>query len=274
MKTEVPFNLIPSLTQTIEALRSTCFTRRLVTLMRALLESDCVVIIGHRPGRHPIYLFDSIVRQRELLFQYYLMQAWQRDPFLLSLDSEGQEGVFRFADVQASASREYVDSFYHHTGWRGELCLSIRLDDKRWVVLYLGVIDDERHFTREDFRCLIKYFDLLRVLCLQHWERAPFHLASMPQSHDGVPGNMSRQLNWVFTTFRAELLTPREQQVVALMVQGLAPDEVAECLGITVGIARNHRKHIYARFGIGSTGELFRLFLNHVITLAPREEKT
>ncbi|MDN3522921.1 helix-turn-helix transcriptional regulator [Halomonas ramblicola] len=262
------------LTHAVETLRSTRFTASLVALLRELVEFDCAVILGHRPGRHPIYLFDSLSQQRELLFQRYLMQAWQGDPFLVALDRRRAEGVFRFADVLASpeldldrVNKEYVENFYRQTGWRDELCLAVRIDDARWIVIYLGLIDERRSFSDDDCRRLHERFELLAALCRQHWASDPFTLARAASGEDDPEEILTRAL----ATFGEALLTTRERQVAALMVQGLAPDEIAERLEITPGTVKNHRKRLYARIGIGSRGELFRLFLNHAVTLVARE---
>jgi DNA-binding CsgD family transcriptional regulator len=266
--------LTPLLTRAVETLRSTRFTASLVELLRALVDFDCAVILGHRLGRHPIYLFDSLFRQRELLFQRYLMQAWQGDPFLIALDHRREEGVFRFDDVLASpeldlgrANKAYVEDFYRETGWRDELCLAVRIDDARWIVIYLGLIDERRSFSVDDCRRLHDRFELLAALCRQHWVSDPFTLSRAA----GGEGSAEWLLNHAIATFGEALLTPRERQVAVSMVQGLAPNEIAERLEITPGTVKNHRKRLYARLGIGSRGELFRLFLNHAVTLVVRD---
>ncbi|WP_355660544.1 helix-turn-helix transcriptional regulator [Halomonas salifodinae] len=265
---------LPLLTQAVESLRSTRFTASLVALLCDLVDFDGAVIIGHRPGQAPIYLHDALPQQRELLFQRYLMQAWQADPFLVALDSHRQEGVFRFADVlrpvalaPGHADREYLATFYRQTGWRDELCLAVRIDDARWIVIYLGLIGERRSFSADDARHLEERFDLLAALCRQHWAIDPLTLAQASGGAIDTGALLSRALE----CFGEALLTPREQQVAALMVQGLTPEQIAERLAITPGTAKNHRKRLYARLGIGSRNELFRLFLNHTITLAAQE---
>ncbi|WP_185858987.1 hypothetical protein [Vreelandella nanhaiensis] len=62
-----------ALAQAIDALHTASFTSRLTALLKAIIHFNCAVIIGHRPGKHPIYLFDSIPERRELLFQLYLL---------------------------------------------------------------------------------------------------------------------------------------------------------------------------------------------------------
>ncbi|MBF8222549.1 helix-turn-helix transcriptional regulator [Halomonas sp. 328] len=261
------------LTQAIASLRSPGFTGSLVALLRDLVDFDGAVIIGHRPGQAPIYLHDALPRQRELLFQRYLMQAWQGDPFLVALDSHRREGLFRLADaLEATEGRsdpEYMKAFYQQTGWRDELCLAVCLDAARWVVIYLGRLAPGHAFSAEAYQRLHERFDLLAALCRQHWASDPLTLSPPTTGEDDAGALLSRALE----CFGEGLLTPRERQVATLMVQGLTPEEIAERLAITPGTARNHRKRLYARLGIGSRGELFRRFLNHAITLAAQARK-
>ena len=57
------------LAETISALNSPSFTPKLMHVIASLLSFDCAVILGYREGKHPIYLYDSIENERELLFQ-------------------------------------------------------------------------------------------------------------------------------------------------------------------------------------------------------------
>ncbi|HAX1716249.1 TPA: helix-turn-helix transcriptional regulator [Escherichia coli] len=70
-------------------------------------------------------------------------------------------------------------------------------------------------------------------------------------------------------TFAQSVLTKRQQQIASLLVQGLDSSEVSEQLGLSIGTVKNYRKQIYAQLHINSLGELFQLFLNHLLTHAP-----
>ena len=54
----------------------------------------------------------------------------------------------------------------------------------------------------------------------------------------------------------AALLTPRQQEVVALLVSGLTAKQVAEQLYITAGSVRTHIEQIYRRLGVHSRSQL------------------
>jgi DNA-binding NarL/FixJ family response regulator len=57
----------------------------------------------------------------------------------------------------------------------------------------------------------------------------------------------------------AELLTPREAQVLELLQDGAPNAEIAHELSIGLETVRTHARHIYRKLGIGSRRELARL---------------
>jgi DNA-binding CsgD family transcriptional regulator len=65
-------------------------------------------------------------------------------------------------------------------------------------------------------------------------------------------------------TFRArrdlELLSPRERQVVALLVQGCALGEIAQRMKISKGTIKNYRLSLYRKLGISSERNLISRF--------------
>jgi DNA-binding NarL/FixJ family response regulator len=58
--------------------------------------------------------------------------------------------------------------------------------------------------------------------------------------------------------FFNKLLTPREQEVLALLGQGLPDGEVAALLGLSQFTAAAHRRQIMAKLGVHSQGEMMK----------------
>ena len=55
-------------------------------------------------------------------------------------------------------------------------------------------------------------------------------------------------------------LSPRERELVQLVLAGHPTATIAERLGITVGTAKNHRRRIYEKLDITTERELFLQF--------------
>jgi DNA-binding CsgD family transcriptional regulator len=72
-------------------------------------------------------------------------------------------------------------------------------------------------------------------------------------------------LEAAFSSFKAGALSPREQRIVSLVLRGHSSGSVSHVLGIAEGTVKNHRKRIYSKLGISSQGELFNLFLGHIL---------
>lgn len=251
------------LADTIEALHTPRFTTCLGAVLSNTLTFDCAVILGHRLGKRPIYLYDSLQGGRDLLFKHYLVHAYLEDPFYLDLIESKQEGVFRYDDVarESVPSADYRKAFYSRTGWEDELCLAIKLEEKRWIAIYLGYLASQRRFSQRQVGALEERFELIASLCRQHWSPRPFHLSS-PSTDVGHAGSAILE---AVATFGAEHLSRREQQITSLLLQGLDSGEIAEYLGIAPGTVKNHRKRIYSQLRVNSLSELFRLFLNYAI---------
>ncbi|WFU12100.1 response regulator transcription factor (plasmid) [Rhizobium sp. CB3090] len=65
-------------------------------------------------------------------------------------------------------------------------------------------------------------------------------------------------------------LTPRERDVLGLIVSGSSNKEMAEALGITPATAETHRKNVKKKLNIATTAGLIRYALDHGISLKTR----
>lgn len=64
---------------------------------------------------------------------------------------------------------------------------------------------------------------------------------------------------------QADPLTPRERDILGLIVAGSSNREIAEALGITSATAETHRKNLKKKLGIATTAGLVRYALDHGI---------
>lgn len=62
-------------------------------------------------------------------------------------------------------------------------------------------------------------------------------------------------------------LTPRERDIVKLILQGFPNKKIAEQLDISVGTVKNHRWRLYYKLDITSERELFLLFLSDLLSI-------
>ncbi|MEF1311447.1 LuxR C-terminal-related transcriptional regulator [Vibrio mytili] len=256
------------LAESISSLKSPSFTSKLIALLASIVSHDCSVILGLRKGKHPIYLYDSIENNRELLFDRYLTSAFQDDPFYKMLTIDEQQGVFSLKDVvkRDMDYQTYCNQFYLQTGWKDEVSILIKVESDRWVVIYLGCTQTSNSFSRSNVETLKSYFAIIQSLCQQHWKQTEFLLAEPVFSPESYSEKRREFIEDSLDSFGRDLLSTREKQVVRLILQGLDTKEIAKQLNITEGTVKNHRKRIYAQLRVASLSELFQIFLNHIIT--------
>ena len=61
-------------------------------------------------------------------------------------------------------------------------------------------------------------------------------------------------------------LTPRERDIVGLVLLGYPTAKIADKLGLSVNTIKNHRKRMYSKLDITTERELFLNFVNFLFT--------
>jgi DNA-binding CsgD family transcriptional regulator len=68
--------------------------------------------------------------------------------------------------------------------------------------------------------------------------------------------------------FATSVLSNRDSEIVRLILKGHSSKSMARVLGNSPETVKVHRKHIYAKIGITSQGELFSIFLRALLHAA------
>ena len=120
----------------------------------------------------------------------------------------------------------------HREKMRSVCCLSVRSQDNRDAILYLenNLIDGA--FTA----------DRLKILHLFAAQVAFVTALSRLAAKEKGGGTQIQML--------PETLTPREMEVLNLMASGLANQEIAEQLGLTLSTVKSHIQNIYGKLGV------------------------
>lgn len=269
-------SLTRALTDAVDALHGSTFASALVRLIQQQVSFDCALLLG--VGQRPVYLYDNLSHQRELLFDRYLAGHFGQDPFMLALANGLTAGVWTQAEV-GPLDPDYHRRFYQATGWQEEVGLILPIRPNLTLVLFLGRLGKRSPLSQAERARLEELFPLVHSLCRQHWQRPGALLAesatrtvakSAATSANGA--TLKAAIERGMATVGGELLTRRERQVAGLLLQGLDTGAIATELGIGSGTVKNHRKHLYGKLRVGSRAELFGFFLNHLIT-APTSGK-
>lgn len=270
--------LTTDLTAVVDALHGSTFASALVRLIQQQVSFDCALLLA--VGPRPLYLYDNLSHQRELLFDRYLAGHFGQDPFIQALADGLGAGVWTLAEVSRGAlDPDYHRRFYQATGWQEEVGLILPIRPNLTLMLFLGRLGKRRALSQAERARLEELFPLVHSLCRQHWQRPDALLAesatrtvakSAATSADGA--TLKAAIERGMATVGGELLTRRERQLAGLLLQGLDTGAIATALGIGSGTVKNHRKHLYGKLRLGSRAELFGFFLNHLITTPARPE--
>lgn len=258
----------------IEALGTTGFSSALADYLRTLLPCSHLIILGCRRGKHPIYLYDAIPHNREYLFQRYLTDAYLSDPFYQHTLIDNRDAVLTLDQVlpdkdcqHKRRKNAYQKQIGQQTGVFDELCLCTRLDEERWILLFTGQTDEDQTRHMKQRHELEAESAILHALIRQQWagQRSGEDASLLQSSAMADKSEFRQALLAAMHSFGEALLTPKEQAITLLIVQGYDSVDIAQLEGIALGTVKNHRKSIYCKLNVSSLSELYQLFMTHLL---------
>ena len=156
---------------------------------------------------------------------------------------------------------DYYRDYYADTGTQDEVIYLAKVHGGNVINLSLMRLDDTEPFSEEEYETLYLLAEPVSELLKSHSEHSEFAATYLIQ-----PG-IDHQIDLAFRTFGESMLSPREKDVLELMLRGYGTDISAERLNIAVETVRRHRKSIYRKLDVSSQTDLFSLFLNSMSCL-------
>ena len=100
-------------------------------------------------------------------------------------------------------------------------------------------------------------------------EQLPKSFADAPEGWVGVlerPGEVQppTTMELALSRFLSKPVTPRESQILELILSGHSNASISSALGISVGSVKNHRVRLYRKLNISSERALVQLFVKHL----------
>jgi DNA-binding CsgD family transcriptional regulator len=187
----------------------------------------------------------------------YVAGGYLLDPYY-ALYRAGRSGCFTLRDVMPDGFEE--TEFFRHYYLRHGICdevIHLTTVPGQGAV-NIGVVRSERVgvFTREEIarhRAIHPFIAACASRCSDLLVRPEDDERFQPMSLDAA-----------LEGFGEGLLTPRENDVIGLVLYGHNTQSVAVQLGISADTVKLHRKHAYAKLRVSSQGELFFKFLEHL----------
>ena len=193
----------------------------------------------------------------------YLDGPYREDPFYQASMNQPRSKVYWLSRVTLGKIKEsdYYQNYYGDTGTADEAVYLAKLQAGNVINLSMMRLPEHGPFSDQEYETLYLLAEPVSELIKSHSEHQEFAASNLIQ-----PG-IDHQIDLAFRTFGASMLSPREKDVLELMLRGYGTDISAERLDIAVETVRRHRKSIYRKLDVSSQTDLFSLFLNSMSCL-------
>lgn len=213
------------------------------------------------PGK-PVCLHHTFgPKQFDIHVREYEIGPYLLDPFYKATANGIRSGLHKMAELAPDQfyKSEYYKSYYVQTGPVDEIAFFTPGKDGWVVVTSLMRAPSQPSFSTHDLRTLRVVEPLVRRIAELHW-RTDERLKTTTQVEDGKEV-LRRTVQDALAARGMPPLTPRELQVVGLVLEGHSSESIANLLDISAGTVRIHRKNVYAKMRISSQRELFAIFV-------------
>lgn len=252
------------LSRAIEALGSEVFFTRLIEAIRGQIPFDYPQIWLYHRDLPPKVLHHQIPPQAVAAqIDYYLEGPYREDPFFQISMNQPRARIYRLSRITAGKLEEsrYYQEYYADTGTVDEAIYLSRLQEGSVINLCMMRLPQRGAFTEDEYQRLYLLADPVAALLKCHSELGDFAATHLIQ-----PG-INHQVDLAFRTFGTAFLSPRERDVLELMLRGYGTDVTGQRLGIALETVRRHRKSIYRKLDVSSQTDLFALFINSLSCL-------
>lgn len=234
----------------LERLETDFFPTTLRKMLELHVSFESMILTRYQDQAPPVSLYHDLDDvQAAISIQFYATGPYLLDPFSQACRSGKEPGAYRLADLvnEAFFRSEYYRTFYRKVRISDELGVLIRRNTGDWVVISLSRGARQPRFTPEDVAKINSIHKTLSAAVIRNW-----NLRGAERQPEAL-----NQVEERLATFGADRLSPREAEVVRLVLQGHSAGSASAFLGITEGTVKVHRHNAYSKLGVSSQAELF-----------------
>ncbi len=257
LSTETPSGPIPAnWDRAIAGLFQSLGTVRFHVGLRHVIEQCCEfdsMIVSKQHGAAPpstlYHDLDDV--QAAISLSFYASGPYLLDPFYIACCDNIEPGAYGLMELAPETffRSEYFRTFYRKIRIKDEVGILIPDGVGKWIVVSLARRPGKPNFSKSDTARVNAAFGLLSAAVLCNWGDTP------KQSQNPDDADHTDKLH----AFGADVLSPREAQIIRLVLLGHSTPSAAAYLGIADGTVKVHRHHAYAKLGISSQAELFSM---------------
>ena len=252
------------LSRAIAALGTDKFFPTLVEAIRGQVRIDYPQFWLYHRDLPPRILYHEIPEEAVYSqIDEYLEGPYQEDPFYHTSMHQPKSKIYRLSRITMGKLQDsdYYQDYYADCGTCDEVVFLSKLHAGNVINFSMMRLNTSGPFTDAEYEQLYLMAEPVAELMKSHTEHNDFAATNLIQ-----PG-IDHQIDLAFRTFGASMLSPREKDVLELMLRGYGTDISAERLEIAVETVRRHRKSIYRKLDVSSQTDLFSLFLNSMSCL-------
>ncbi|WP_366663579.1 LuxR C-terminal-related transcriptional regulator [Leisingera sp. JC11] len=243
------------------AVADTIATERFPGALRQILSQCCSfdsMVISHYEGAQPpVPLYQDLDElQAAITVEFYASGPYLLDPLYQACRNGCTPGAYRLMDLAPEAfyRSEYYRAFYRKISISDEIGILVQDGAERWFIVSLARFARQQRFEAADTERLNAVFAVIAAAIRRQWGQAEDTAAARQ------PADWEDRMQ----TFGTGVLSPREREVVQLILQGHSTPSAAAYLGIAEGTVKVHRHHAYSKLGIASQAELFSMATRHL----------
>jgi DNA-binding CsgD family transcriptional regulator len=241
--------VLRALVAAISGIGSDQHVDELIDLVGTLVRHDRVTVVRYSVSERPEFV--SYRNYSDEMVAKYLATYYLYDPFYAQWRAQQKAGVVRLA---APARGPYITEFLGQSVISDELGVLLE-DGPGWC---LGIFLDLSTRDVERLEARFPVFAALHALDIK--TRQPsFRRTDQPP----VPGQAPRVP--AALSLSGHLwpeLSPREREIVRLILSGHPTAGIARKLGLSAGTVKNHRRNIYGKLDITTERELFLQYID------------
>ncbi len=245
------------------------FTQSLAHLCLQTNAFDSAYIVVFFHDHAPCEIFSNLSQaDTATTIQPYLSYAYLLDPFYnLFKEGVGDKVVFLHDCAPDNFhTTDYYRLFYQETGLVDECCVLVEFGPSASIAISLGNRDKVFENPQRIKNSLQTLLPVITSLCKRHWPKLD------PSSLAGT-GRLGHQVAASFELFGTSKLSPREADIVRLILKGHSSKSIARIFDNSPETVKVHRKRIFTKLEITSQGELFSMFLEALAKTPPNSTR-
>jgi len=245
------------------------FYGHLLKAFREHLGADLSMVMRYSRRGAPEYLLHDGLDAEHM--DMYSRGLYRIDPIYKLCRRSRVRGVRDLGAVSTPADRsgDYFNVFLRLTGMADDLVMLLPVDLESCI----GVVYERKTvFKSREIAQMRMLYPLIEALHQLHQKTLRAQggrdagVRSQRESADPTPGLVPLDHRVALDAFLKRELTPRERDIVHLVLMGYPNIKIAERLKLSLNTIKNHKKRMYVKLDITTERELFLAFVNFLVT--------